>query len=102
MSGLSRRQFMLGTGAAGLGLLAGCGRLPWQAQPPAKIPRIGYLAAVSAAADAPRLEAFRQGLRGLGYIEGQSITIEYRHENRQLDRLPDIAAELVQLEPDVL
>ena len=43
MTGLSRRQFVLGAGAAGLGLLAGCGRLPWQAQPPAKVPRIGLL-----------------------------------------------------------
>jgi putative ABC transport system substrate-binding protein len=99
---LHRRQFVLGAGAAGMGLLAGCGRLPWQTQPPAKIPRLGYMAAVSASADAPRLEAFRQGLRGLGYIEGQNIIIEYRHENRELDRLPEIAAELIRLEPDVL
>jgi len=50
--------------------------VPIDAQQPKKISRVGYLAAVSAAADAPRLEAFRQGLRDLGYIEGQNIIIE--------------------------
>jgi len=51
-SRLSRRQFMVG--AAGLGLLAGCGRLPWQAPPPAKVPRIGYLATLPLAAPPDR------------------------------------------------
>ena len=46
--------------------------IPVDAQPPKKVPRVGYLAAVSAAADAPRLEAFRQGLRELGYVEGKT------------------------------
>ena len=50
--------------------------IPADAQQPKKISRVGYLAAVSAAADAPRLEAFRQGLRDLGDIEGQNIIIE--------------------------
>jgi putative ABC transport system substrate-binding protein len=60
------------------------------------------LAAVSASADAPRLEAFRQGLRDLGYIEGQNIIIEYRHEGLGFERLPNLAAELVRLNIDVL
>ena len=47
---------------------------------PKKVARVGYLAAVTATADAPRLEAFRQGLQELGYVEGQTIVIEYRHE----------------------
>ena len=72
------------------------------AQQPKKIARIGYMAAVSASADAPRLEAFRQGLRDLGYIEGQNIIIDYRHESRGFEPLPGLAAELVRLEPDVL
>ena len=63
------------------------------AQPPKKVPRIGYLAAVSATADAPRLTAFRQALRELGYVEGQTIQIEYRHEH---------AAELVRMNIDLL
>jgi len=72
-----------------------------QAQP-AKVARLGYLAAVSASADAPRLKAFQQGLRDLGYVEGQNILIEYRHESLDLQRLPGLAAELVRLDIDVL
>jgi putative ABC transport system substrate-binding protein len=72
-----------------------------QAQQPKKVPRIGYLAAVSPAADAPRKEAFRQALKDFGYIEGQNILIEYRHEDRNFDRLPELAAELVRLKIDV-
>jgi putative tryptophan/tyrosine transport system substrate-binding protein len=72
-----------------------------EAQQQKKIPRLAYLAGVSTSADAPRLEAFRQGLRGYGYIEGQNIFIETRHEGRDLERLPDEAAELVGLKPDV-
>lgn len=72
-----------------------------EAQQQKKIPRVAYLAGVSTSADAPRLEAFRQGLRAYGYIEGQNILIETRHEGRDLERLPDEAAELVGLKPDV-
>ena len=57
---------------------------------------------MSAAADAPRLEAFRQGLRELGYIEGQNLVIEFRHESGGFERLPALAAELVGHKPDVL
>jgi putative ABC transport system substrate-binding protein len=73
-----------------------------EAQQARKVPRLGYLAAVSASADAPRLEAFRQGLRDLGYVEGQNIQIDYRHESMDLERLPTHAAELLRLEVDVL
>jgi putative tryptophan/tyrosine transport system substrate-binding protein len=76
--------------------------VPVEAQQPKKISRVGYLAAVSAAADAPRLEAFRQGLLDLGYIEGQNMIIEYRHESGGFERLPELAAELVGQKPDVL
>lgn len=72
------------------------------AQPAPKIPRVGYLAAVSLSADTPRLQAFKQGLRELGYIEGTNIIVDYRHEDRSLDRLPALAAELLVLKPDVL
>lgn len=73
-----------------------------EAQQPRKVPRVGYMAAVSASADAPRLEAFRQGLRELGYVEGQNILIDYRHESLDLDRLPSHAAELLRLDVDVI
>ena len=75
---------------------------PAEAQQPKKVPRVGYWAAVPASADAPRLEAFRQGLRDLGYVEGQNIIIDYRHEDREFERLPNLAAELVRLKIDVL
>ena len=55
-------------------LLAPC--FPAEAQQPTKIPRIGYLSATSPSANAARVEAFRQGLRELGYVEGKNIVIE--------------------------
>jgi putative ABC transport system substrate-binding protein len=73
-----------------------------QAQQPKKVPRIGYLGAVSPSAVSARTEAFRQGLRELGYVEGKNILIEYRHEEEKLDRLPAHAAELVRLKVDVI
>jgi putative ABC transport system substrate-binding protein len=73
-----------------------------EAQHAPKLARVGYLAAVSAAADAPRAEAFRQGLRDLGYVEGQNITVVYRYEASDFGRLPELAAELVRLKLDVL
>jgi len=75
---------------------------PAEAQQSAKVARVGYLAAVSATADAPRLKAFQQGLRDLGHIEGQTIFVDYRHEGSGFDRLPAVAAELVAQKPDVL
>ena len=71
-------------------------------QAPAKVARIGYLAGVSASADAPRREAFRQGLRELGYVEGQNVVIHERHLGRDLEKLPEAAAELVAMKPDIL
>jgi putative ABC transport system substrate-binding protein len=92
---VSRRQFVHGAGLAGLGLLAGCGRLPGQAQPAA--PRIGYLASGSPTDPVyvQRAEALTQGLRDLGYTEGQNIQIDWRYGPRP--RLPELAAELVHL-----
>ena len=74
-----------------------------QAQQPKKIPRIGWLSG-GGTADTPgtQFEAFRQGLRDLGYIEGKNILIEHRRAEGKLDRLPNLVAELVQLKVDVL
>jgi ABC-type uncharacterized transport system substrate-binding protein len=72
------------------------------AQQPKKIPRIGFLAAVSHSANSVRFEAFRQGLRELGYVEGKNIFIEWRYAEGKLDRLPALAAELVRLKVDVI
>ncbi len=99
---LSRRQFVLGAGLTSGALLMGCGRLPWQAQPSAKIPRIGYLGLGSSSGPNPGVEAFRQGLRDLDYIEGQNIVVEYRLADGRAERLPGFAAELLQLPVDVL
>ena len=76
--------------------------LPAEAQQPKKVPRIGYLDAVSLSASAGRIEAFRQGLRELGYIEGKNIVIEYRFAEGKLDQVPRNAAELVGLKVDVI
>ena len=73
-----------------------------EAQQPTKIPRIGYLSGSSPSANAARVEAFRQGLRELGYVGGKNIVIEYRYAEGKLDRLPAIAAELVRLKVDVI
>src|SRR6266849_2747008 len=79
-------------------LLALC--LPAQAQQAKKVPRIGLLLQVPPSE--PQVEAFRQGLRDLGYIEGKNILIEYRHTEGKPDRLPRFAAELVRLKVDVI
>ncbi len=71
-----------------------------EAQQPKKVPRIGLL--VPSSSDSTRKDAFLQGLRDLGYVEGKNITIEYRYTEGQLDRLPDLAAELVRLNVDVI
>ena len=72
-----------------------------EAQALAKVPRIGYLTTVSRADDW-RLESLRQGLRELGYVEGQNIAIEYRFANGRPERLPALAAELVGLKVDLI
>jgi putative ABC transport system substrate-binding protein len=72
------------------------------AQQPKKLPRIGFLSAASSSAISARVEAFRQGLRELGYVEGKNIFIEWRFAEGKSDRLPSLAAELVRLKVDVI
>ena len=73
------------------------------AQPSARIPTIGYIALFGGAAGGgPLAEAFRQGLRELGYVEGKTIAVEYRFAEGKPERLPALAAELVQLPVDVI
>jgi ABC-type uncharacterized transport system substrate-binding protein len=73
-----------------------------EAQQPTKVPRIGYLAAVSLSANSARTEAFRQGLRELGYVAGKNILIEWRSAEGKADRLASLAAELVRLKVNVI
>ncbi|TMA85535.1 MAG: ABC transporter substrate-binding protein [Deltaproteobacteria bacterium] len=76
--------------------------LPAEAQQPTKIPRVGYLAANSLSDISARIEAFRQGLRELGYVEGKNIVLEWRSSEGKFDRLPALAAELVRLKVDMI
>jgi hypothetical protein len=71
------------------------------AQQPTKIPRIGFVSGAGSANNpGPQVEAFRHGLRDLGYIEGKTIAIEYRYTEDNLERLAQLAAELVRLKVD--
>ena len=72
------------------------------AQQAAKVPRIGWLSLTGAPVTGVRQESFRQGLRDLGYLDGQNIIIEHRSAEGKLERLPELAAELIQLKVDVL
>ena len=76
--------------------------VPVHAQQPAKIPRLGFLSAASPSAIAARTEAFRQGLRELGYVEGKNIVVEWRSAEGKQDRVPALAAELVRLKVDII
>src|SRR5580765_5216086 len=95
MSGVQRRDFLITAGA----LLAA--PLGTEAQQTAKIARIGWLRDRSAAAPHLR-DAFLQGLRDLGYVEGRNVVIEYRDAEGKVERLPALAAELVALKVDVI
>lgn len=93
---MRRREFILLAGSAALCSFSA------HAQQAGKAPRIGYLG-VSSASDRPRLlDAFRQRLRELGWVEGQNIVIDYRFADGNMDRLPDLAADLVRLKVDVI
>src|ERR671924_1037626 len=74
--------------------------LPAEAEQAGKIPRIGIL--FIGGRDQPHLEAFKQGLRERGYAEGKNILLEYRYAESKEERLPELAAELVQLKVDVI
>jgi putative ABC transport system substrate-binding protein len=72
------------------------------AQQPAKIPKIAVLIGSSFAANAVRIEAFRQGLRELGYLEGKNVVLEFRSADGHFDRLPRLAAEIVSSNTDLI
>jgi putative tryptophan/tyrosine transport system substrate-binding protein len=96
---VTRRQVVQGVGLAGLGLLVGCGRWPGQTVQPAKVPRIGFLGGNNRGGPT---EAFWDGLREHGYVDGQNIIVEARWSEGVDSRTPQNAAELVQLPIDVL
>ena len=95
---MGKRIFLLALGAMLFALSS-----PADAQQVARIPRIGFLSVSGdPKAPGPWVEAFRQGLRDLGYTEGKNVLVEYRYIEGKLDRIPSLVAELVQLKIDVL
>lgn len=97
-----RRLLRGGLALAGVGMLVGCGvGAPW-VQPAARVPRVGFLGAGSPSANQARVEAFRLGLRDLGYVEGSDVIFEYRYAEGKLDRVSELADELVRLNVEVI
>src|SRR5262245_28593305 len=83
---MRRREFIT--------LLGGAVAWPLTARAQSRVPIIGYLHTSSASENTDQLRAFRQGLRDVGYVEGENVTIEHRGADDQLDRLPALAADL--------
>jgi putative tryptophan/tyrosine transport system substrate-binding protein len=75
---------------------------PAEAQQAKKMPQIGYLLTNSRAESNLNVDVFRRGLRDLGYVEGRDVVIQYRSAEGKLDRLPELAVELVRLKVDVI
>src|SRR5258705_3731728 len=94
---MKRREFMMLAGGT-----AAAWPLATRAQKPQKMPRIGYLGAGILAVKPNPRDAFMQGLRELGYVEGQTYTLVERYADGRQERLPELAVELVRLEVDVL
>jgi len=101
----TRRHFLrAGLALAGLGLLSGCGQVSLPGQPPAKLPRLGYLGNANSGATGPTwsYDALVEGLRELGWVEGRTIALEPRWTEGRSELIPELAAELVHLPVDVL
>src|SRR3954469_7478142 len=94
---MRRRQFITILGGAAISLSP----LPIHAQPSAKLPKLGVLLYSTPRGD-PNNEAFYRGMNELGYVEGQNITLEYRFAEGRPERLPELAADLVRLKPDMI
>ena len=95
---MKRREFITLLGGA----VAAWPRAARAQQQAGKVPRIGFLSLTSPSDRPPLLDAFRQGLRELGWVEGQNIVIDYRYAEDRVGRLPDLAAELVRLKVDLI
>src|SRR5688572_12252423 len=92
-----RRRTLLGSALA----IAAVAR-PFAARGAGKIPRVGFVTAQPAAGFAPFVEPFRSGLTDLGYVEGRSLLTEFRYGDDDLQRVPELVAELVRLPVDLL
>src|SRR5262245_51307747 len=93
---MRRREFIMLLGAAAAWPLVA------RAQQPARLPRVGILWPNPRAASGHFVDAFLQGLRELGYVDGHNVIIEYRSTEGRAERLPEVAAELVNLPVDVI
>ncbi len=83
--------------------LVGCAAVAEAQQPAKKVPRIGFISSTGTpASPSPLFDAFRQGLRDLGYVEGKNVLMEHRHAEGRLDRMPALVNELVQQKVDVI
>src|SRR5215210_8549615 len=91
----SRRQFAQAASLASLGLVAGCGRLPYSAPPAKRLARVGFLKQPPI----ENVEDFRQGMRDLGYVEGGDFALDLRYAEREAQLLAG-AAELVSIPVD--
>jgi ABC-type uncharacterized transport system substrate-binding protein len=103
----AKRQHATGNRTAKIGALALCATLfalclSAEAQQSKKMPVIGFLSTPPASSISARIEAFRQGLRELGHVDGKNIVIEYRHAEGKAERLPALATELVRLKVAVI
>ena len=94
MLDMRRRHFLTLLGGA-----AAAWPLGASAQQPAKIPRLGVLL-FSTPTDNPQMETARRALRDLGYVERRNLALEYRYAEGRPERLPDLAADLVRIQPD--
>lgn len=95
---MNKREFVV----AVLALGAAAGPIPSFAQQQGKVWRVGFLSSVSASSSSQNTDAFLKGMRELGYVEGKDLAIEWRFADGKLERLPGLAAELVQLKMDVI
>ena len=103
VAAIRRRDFLRGgLAVTGAGLLAGCGILFGPAGRSARLQRIGYLGSGSAISNATNLAAFLEGLHELGWVDGQDFGFEQRFTEGVEERLPELAAELVRLDLDVI
>jgi putative ABC transport system substrate-binding protein len=93
---INRRDLLIALGAAA------CTPTLVRAQPPARVRRIGLLSPLAPSDTAAWHQAFRRGLHDLGWVEGRNVSIEYRYAEGRIERLPELAAELVRLKVDVI
>jgi putative ABC transport system substrate-binding protein len=101
-SKIEKRIWRLAIFVLAFALIVTAAPLAADAQPAEKVYRIGMLEAIPAARNAANLDALRQGLRELGYVEGRNLVIEYRSADGRAERFPDLAANLVQLKVDLI